>query len=343
MERRKFMATIGAGIGAAHASQIIRHPAKESPRRPKQLKPGSTIGLITPASGVDDTSALKKVEDMIKYFGWRAKWGKNVGKQSPYYDTINKRLDDLHAMFRDPEVDAVFTVAGGYGSSQLLDSIDYDLIRKNPKVFLGYSDITALHLAINKMCNLVTFHGPVALSISTPYTARHFLKALSNVEPIGLVTNPPDGENKSGPNHKLRAIRAGSASGRLVGGNLALVSSLIGARYEIDTRGAILFLEEIDERTYQIDRMLTQLRRAGKFDQAAGIIIGEFVDCDPLDHNWFRSLDEVLDNNLGGLKIPVLYGLTIGHTNDQLTLPLGVMATLDADAGALEITENCVR
>lgn len=127
-----------------------------------------------------------------------------------------------------------------------------------------------------------------------------------------------------------------------VGGNLELISSLIGTPYEIDTRGAIFFIEEIDERTYQIDRMLTQLRRARKFDQAAGIIIGEFVNCDPLDQNWFRSLDEVLDNNLGALKIPVLYGLTIGHTNDQLTLPLGVRATLNADAGALEITENGV-
>jgi muramoyltetrapeptide carboxypeptidase len=298
--------------------------------------------LITPALGVDDPSALKKVEHTIKYFGWRSKLGKNVGKQSPFYDTINKRLDDLHAMFRDPEVDAVFTVMGGYGSSQLLDSIDYDLIRKNPKVFLGYSDITALHLAINKMCNMVTFHGPVAMSVFTSYTAQHFRKALSNVEPIGLVTNPPPGGNTSRPNHKLRAIRPGAATGRLAGGNLALISSLIGTRYEIDTRGAILFLEEINERTYQIDRMLTQLRRAGKFDQAAGIIIGEFVDCDPLDHSWFRSLDEVLDNNLGGLKIPVLCGLTIGHTNDQLTLPLGVMATLNADADTLEITESGV-
>src|SRR5262249_44240905 len=277
---------IGAGIVAAHANQTINPTAKESLVRPKRLKPGSTIGLITPASGLDDLGALKKVEHTIKYFGWRAKFGKNVGKQSPYYDTIDKRLDDLHAMFRDPEVDAVFTVMGGYGSSQLLDGIDYDLIRTNPKVFLGYSDITALHLAINKMCNMVTFHGPVAMSFFTSYTVQHFRKALSNVEPIGLVTNPPSGGKESQPKHKLRAIRQGVATGRLVGGNLALVSSLIGTRYEIDARGAILFLEEIDERTYQIDRMLTQLRRAGKFDQAAGIVIGEFVECDPLDHNW---------------------------------------------------------
>lgn len=336
------MATIGAGMVAAHATQITNPPAKDSLIRPKQLKPGSTIGLITPALGVDDPSALKRVEHTIKYLGWRAKLGSNVGKQLPFYDTINKRLDDLHAMFRDPEVDAVFTIAGGYGSSQLLDGIDYDLIRKNPKVFLGYSDITSLHLAINKMCKMVTFHGPVAMSVFTSYTVQHLRKALSNVEPIGLVTNPPPGGNASLPNHKLRVIRPGIATGRLVGGNLELVSSLIGTRYEIDTRGAILFLEEVDERTFEIDRMLTQLRRAGKLDQAAGIVIGEFVDCDPLDQSWFRSLDEVLDNNLGGLKIPVLYGLTIGHTNDQLTLPLGVMATLNADAGTLEITESGV-
>ena len=314
--------------------------------RPRHLQPGDTVGLITPATFVSDPDALIKAERTIKHFGWRAKWGKSVGKKSGYFgNPVNERLDDLHAMFRDPEVKAVFCVRGGYGAQHLLDKIDYDLIARNPKIFAGYSDITALHLAIHKNTGLVTFHSPVPVSAFTDYTQKHFVAAMTEAKPLGALTNPPE-SNKLRPEHTLRAVRPGKATGRLIGGNLTLISTLMGTPYEPDTRGAIFFFEDVGEAPYRIDRMLTQLRLAGKLQQAAGIVFGECADCGAGDYKPFVaagfSLGETVDAILGDLKIPVLAGLTIGHTDDQLTLPLGVMATLDAEAGTLEIKESAL-
>jgi muramoyltetrapeptide carboxypeptidase len=304
------------------------------------------VGLITPSTYVSDPDALATAERTLRHFDLKAKWGANVRKKFGYLGgSIDERLQDLHAMFADSSVRAIFALRGGYGSAQLLDRIDYNLIRANPKIFVGYSDITALHLAIHQKTGLVTFHGPVVLSHFTDYTQSYFRKALFTPKAVGALANPPE-PNPLRPAHPLRTVRAGKASGPLIGGNLTLISTTMGTPYEIDTRGRILFLEDVDEEPYRIDRMLTQLRLAGKLDAAAGIIFGECLDCRPKDYqpsfNSTFTLGEILDNILGGLKIPVLAGLTIGHTDDQLTLPEGVRATLDADRGELSIDEAAV-
>ena len=345
MERRNFLHSLGAGLalpllkrnfagGTTVAGDLIR---------PKALRAGDTVGLITPATYVPDPDRLALAERTMRYFGLRMKLAKNAGKRlGDYRLSVNERLDDLHSMFHDPEVKAVFAIRGGYGSMHLLDRIDYDLVRRNPKIFLGYSDITAMHLAFNRQARLITFHGPIALSRFTDYTQKYFRKALFEIQSIGKVTNPPE-SNELRPSHTLRTIRPGLATGRLMGGNLTLISTTMGTPYEIDTRGTILFLEDVDEEPYSIDRMLTHLRLAGKFDGVAGVIFGECQDCRPKDYKPSTTipygLGEVLDNILGNLKVPVLYGLTIGHTDDQLTLPIGVNATLDATNGTLEIKE----
>jgi muramoyltetrapeptide carboxypeptidase len=301
---------------------------------------------VTPGTYVSDPDRIALAERTLKYFGLRARFGRNVRRRTGYLGgSAEERVADLHELFADKEVRGIFCIRGGYGSAQLLDKLDYGLIRRNPKVFLGYSDITALHLAIHRETGLVTFHGPVVVSSFTEYTQKHFRSALFQTEPIGRVTNPPD-TNPLRPAHILRAVRPGRARGRLVGGNLSLISALMGTPWEIDTRGRILFLEDVGEQPYAVDRMLTQLRLAGKLDAAAGIVFGECSDCRPRDFQpSFEStfsLGEVVDSILGGLKIPVLYGLTIGHTDDQLTLPLGVEATLDAGSGELVIEEPAV-
>ena len=333
-------------IGPVLAAAAYAQPATPTLIHPKVLKTGDTIGLITPSTYVSDPDRLAMVDRTVRYFGLKPKYGKNVRKQAGYLGgSIKERVDDLHAMFRDPEVNGIFAIRGGYGSAQLLDHIDYNLIRANPKVFLGFSDITAMHLAINKKAGLVTFHGPVATSRFTDYTQKFFHKALFETTPIGPVSNPYE-TNTLRPAHTLRTISPGRASGRLIGGNLTLVSTTMGTPYEIETKGRILFIEDVGEEPYRIDRMLTQLRLAGKLQAAAGIIWGECEDCHP---NTFQpsfqstfSLGEIADAILGDLKIPVLSGLTIGHTDDQLTLPEGVMATLDADKQVLTIEESAV-
>jgi muramoyltetrapeptide carboxypeptidase len=315
--------------------------------KPRALREGDTVGLVTPATYVADPDRIALAERTLKYFGLRTRLGRNVRRRSGYLGgSVAERLADLHELFADQDVKGVFCIRGGYGSGQLLDKLDYGLIRKNPKVFLGYSDITSLHLAIHRETGLVTFHGPVVVSAFTEYTQKHFRAALFSTQPIGAVTNPPD-KNTLRPGHILRTVCPGRARGRLIGGNLSLVCSLMGTPWEIDTRGRILFIEDVGEQPYSIDRLLTQLRLAGKLDAAAGIIFGECSDCRPREFQpSFESsfsLGEVVDAVLGGLKIPVLYGLTIGHTDDQLTLPLGVEATLDADKGELIIEESGVQ
>lgn len=346
MNRRNFVSTVATGLAASAFTASAEAQNNSTLIRPPRLKPGDVVGVITPSTPATNPDRLALVERTIKHFGLQVKWGKHIGKKSGYFgNPVQERLDDLHAMFRDPEVKGVFPIQGGYGTPQLLDGIDYDLIRRNPKVFTGYSDITALHLAIHKRTGLVTFHGPNVFSTLTDYTQKHFRKAVFDAAPVGAVTNPPE-SNSLRPKYLLRTIRPGKATGRLVGGNLTLISTTMGTPFEIDTRGAILFLEDIGEEPYRIDRMLTQLRLAGKLDQAAGIIFGDCVGCTPNDYKPFVaagfSLGEVLDSILGSVKVPVLSGLTIGHVEDQLTLPMGVMATLDAEAGTLEIKESGV-
>lgn len=314
--------------------------------KPRALREGDAVGLITPATYVSDPDQLQSAERTLRYFGLVPRFGRNVRKRTGYLGgSIAERISDLHEMFADQEIKAIFCIRGGYGSGQLLDKIDYDLIRRNPKIFLGYSDITALHLAIFKRTGLVTFHGPVVLSRYTEYTQQAFRRAVFTAKPMGAFTNPKEA-NELRPQHSLRTIRSGEASGRLVGGNLSLIAMTMGTPFEIDTENKILFLEDVGEEPYRIDRMLTNLRLAGKLHRAAGIIFGECAECTPRDFRpGFQStfsLGEVLDNVLGDLPIPVLSGLTIGHTTDQLTLPLGVSATLDASRGELTIKEAAV-
>lgn len=327
-----------AGLASPLAAQSSSKPIK-----PKALAAGDLVGVITPSTYVSDPVRLDLVPKTIEHFGLKLKMGRNVRKRTGYLGgTIEERVADLHEMFADPQVKGVFCLRGGYGSPQLLDKIDYKLIHNNPKVFAGYSDITALHLAIQKHAGLVTFHSPVVLSRFTDWTQDHFRRALFTTEAKRVIRNPEE-PNPLRPIHPIRAIRRGKARGALIGGNLTLISSLMGTSYEPDTRGKIFVIEDVGEEPYRIDRMLTQLRLAGKFDQAAGVVVGECVDCNPKE---FRpgfestfSLNEVLEDILSGLKVPVLSGLLVGHTDDQATLPIGVMAELDADGGSLTIEE----
>jgi len=339
MNRRIFLA------GAAAAGALSAQSTEARLLRPRVLKPGNTVGVIAPSTAVFDPDTLAAAERTMRHFSLKPKWGNYIRQRSEYRASVRERVEDLHSMFRDPAIDAVFAIRGGYGSEHLLDSIDYDLIRAHPKVFLGYSDITALHLAIQKKAGLVTFHGPVVLSGFTGFTQSYFRKALFETKPIGLVVNPAE-DSDLRPRHTLRTVRPGTARGRLIGGNLTLISTTLGTPYEIDTRGRILFIEDVGEEPYRIDRMLTQLRLAGKLDAAAGVIWGECEDCRPNDFKASTAsiftLGEVVDNILGDLKIPVLAGLAIGHTSDQVTLPEGVMATLDATKQELVIEESGV-
>jgi muramoyltetrapeptide carboxypeptidase len=339
--RRSFLRQASL-LTAAAAQASAQTPAPKQILAPR-LKPGDTVGLITPSSYVSDPDELAFAKRFCEFFQLKWKLGKNVGQRYGYLaGTAQQRVDDLHAMFSDPGVQGVFCIRGGYGSAQMLDRIDYATIRNNPKVFLGYSDITALHTAIGQRTGLVTFHGPVSLSHLTEWSQQHLRAAIFTGEAVGAVTNPPE-SNPLRAGHTMRTVRGGRATGALAGGNLTLLSTTLGTPFAIETAGRILLMEDIGEDIYRIDRMFTQLRLAGKLQAAAGIVVGECKDCPPPGHDSAYSLGEVIDYLLGDLGIPVLYGLSFGHTVDQVTLPLGAQAALDADRQTLTVSQSGTR
>jgi muramoyltetrapeptide carboxypeptidase len=316
-------------------------PASPAPIKPRVLKPGDTVGLIAPASYTFDLWRLDDAAARVEALGLKPRFGKYVrGRRGFLSGTDEERLEDLHAMFADRSVAAVFALQGGYGTPRLLDRIDYELLRKNPKILLGYSDITGLHLAIGKKAGLVTFHGPNMIGFLPPRTLDLLKRALFVAEPIGEVTNPEE-QDPLNVEFPLRTVSPGVARGRIVGGNLTLVSATMGTPFEIETKDRILLIEDTGEAPYRIDRMLVQLKLAGKLEQAAGIVFGTCSDCAPSRSSFelTLSLSEVLDELLGSLRKPVLAGLLFGHTKEKAIIPMGVEAELDAGARRLTIVE----
>jgi muramoyltetrapeptide carboxypeptidase len=350
--RRSFLrvAALGAagavlGTRTASAKKKPKSPATPvTPARlvkPRALKPGDTVGLIAPASYTFDLWSLDDAAARVEALGLKPKFGKYVrGRRGFLSGTDDERLADLHGMFADRSVSAVFALQGGYGTPRLLDRLDYDLIRRNPKILLGYSDITGLHLAIGRRSGLVTFHGPNMIGSLPPRTLELLKKALFVAEPIGELTNPDEADplNLEFP---LRTVTPGVARGRIVGGNLTLVSATMGTPYEIETKDRIVFLEDTGEAPYRIDRMLVQLRLAGKLQEAAGIVFGTCTDCGPGRSSFelSLSLSEVLMEQLGTLGKPVLAGLVFGHTKEKSVVPLGVEGELDATARRVTVLE----
>jgi muramoyltetrapeptide carboxypeptidase len=309
--------------------------------KPRVLRPGDTVGLIAPASYTFDLWRLDDAAARVRALGLEPKFGKNVrGRRGFLSGTDDERLEDLHAMFADRGIAAVFALQGGYGTPRLLDRMDYDLIRQNPKILLGFSDITGLHLAVGKKAGLVTFHGPNMLGSLPPRTFDLLKKALFVAEPLGEVANPEETDPLNAE-FGLHTVSPGTARGRLVGGNLTLISATMGTPYEIDTKDRILLVEDTGEAPYRIDRMLVQLKLAGKLQEAAGIVFGTCSDCAPSRSSFelSLSLSEVLDELLGSLGKPVLAGLLFGHTKEKAIIPMGVEAELDATARRLTIVE----
>jgi muramoyltetrapeptide carboxypeptidase len=246
-------------------------------------------------------------------------------------------------MFADDAVDAIWCVRGGFGASRLLPALDFELMRRKPKALIGYSDITALHMAIQRHVGLVTFHGPVAWRAFTPYTLGGLRRVLWRAEAPARLAEPPSFERREGQvdwDNRVATLVPGKARGRLLGGNLCLMSHLVGTPYLPDLRGSILFLEDVEEAYYRIDRMLTQLWLAGALDGVAGVALGKFTNCDPSP--FFlqnRPLEEILAERFRALGIPTVSGVMIGHIDDQATLPIGCLAELDADARTLTLLE----
>jgi muramoyltetrapeptide carboxypeptidase len=348
LTRRRFLEGLSSALAASpfFLKNILSDSRDTQIIKPPRLQSGDTVGLIAPASAAFETKTIREGVETLQSLGFKVKAGQHIKEKRGYLaGSDDMRVGDLHQMFNDDEVKAIVALRGGYGSMRLLNLIDYDLIKKNPKIFIGYSDITALNLAIYQKTGLVTFHGPVAISSFSKYTQQYFLQVLCSSQPLGEIKHP-DPDNPLRPTAHLNTIRSGKATGRLVGGNLTLFTALLGTLYEVDTKDTILFLEETGEEPYDVDRMLTQLLLAGKLGHVAGIVFDKCSDCKPSDYkpafyNTF-SLEEVLEDRLGQLNCPVLYGMNVGHEADKPTLPIGIKITLDANRKVLIFEEAAV-
>ncbi len=296
------------------------------------LRPEGTIALIAPAGPA--ALDVEKAEQWMRNRGYGLRIYPGVYERDGYLAGSDKtRLADLHSAFADPDIDAIFCLRGGYGTPRLLDSLDFGLLRANPKPFVGYSDITALHLAINRYAGFVTFHGPMLnadlLGDKQPPTESSLFSLLRGQLGAG-------GELAHPVAFPLTTLEPGIARGRLQGGNLSMIAAVMGTPFEIDAQGIILFIEDVNEPIYRIDRLLTHLRLAGKLAQVAGVLVGDVAGVDSM------VLERLLKQTFAPLGVPVLSGWRSGHCDPNLTLPLGALVRLDAGEQRVVLEQEVV-
>ena len=333
---------MGLGL-SSHCSQESGEKTREV-IKPGRLRPGDTVVLVNPAGATFDRVDADIASEHLEALGLRVRRAPHLFDRRGYLAGSDAdRAADVNQQFADTSVAGLVALRGGWGCARILGLLDYSTIRSHPKVVLGFSDITALHMAIHSQTGLVTFHGPVGTSNWTAFTAGNVRRVvLEGQAPV--FTNPsPAGGEPDRSRHPVRTIRPGRARGALLGGNLTVLSALMGSRYLPSWEGAILFLEDVGEEIYRVDRMLTHLKLAGVLDQIDGLVFGHCTDCTAGTGLDSLTLDEVLDDHLLPLKIPAWRGAMIGHIDDQLTLPLGVQAEIDAGAGTIRLLEPAVR
>jgi muramoyltetrapeptide carboxypeptidase len=349
-------ALVGFAAGAAGAAFATGRPAAASlpalppvPAAPDLLRParlaaGDVVGLVDPASATWEPIDIDIVEDTLTALGLVAKRGGHLlDRRGSLAGSDRDRAADVMSMFTDPSVKAVLPVRGGWGCARILPHLDFDAIRRNPKVLMGYSDLTALLLAIHARTGLVTFHGPNGASDWNATSADFFSRVVLKAEAV-TFTNPREkGDTLAQTEYRIKTITPGVARGRLLGGNLSVLTALLGSPYLPDFRDAILFLEDVNEAPYRIDRMLTQLALAGVLKGARGVIWGTCHECEPDAGFGSATIPDLLDDHVKTLGVPAWRGALVGHIDRQFTLPIGADVEIDATAGSIRMLSAAVR
>ena len=341
--RRELLGLLaGAGLLAGLPGPALN--AAPGLRLPPRLREGMTVGLVATASPVWEDEDARAAIELLESLGFRVRPGAQIFQRDAYLAGDDAaRAADFNAIARDEDVDAIVCLRGGYGTARILPAIDYDALAARPRVIMGYSDVTALLNAVHRRTGLVTFHGPIAAQNFSEYTYAEYRKVLVDGAGPTVIGAAPALERRPGVverENRLTPIVPGRAEGRLVGGNLTLLAHLVGTPYEPDYDGAILFLEDVYEAPYSIDRMLTHLWLAGRLQRCAGIALGKVTEAEVDGNTW--SVERVLTDRFEPLGIPTLRGLMIGHVEDQTVVPVGARARLDVDAGTLTLLEPAV-
>lgn len=332
INRREFISAVGA-VGLASTSVH----ADTALIKPPRLRAGDRVGLVSPATAAFETEPTEIWIDALESLGFEVALGDNYYDRHGYFAGEDAdRAKDINTFFKDPGIKMIFA-RGGWGAPRVLPLLDYDMIRANPKVLLGYSDATALLSAVHTKTGLVTFHGPSPLNI---FSAEHFRRVLMNGENY-TMSNPTiiTSNDLVQTENRIHTIRSGKASGRILGGNLSLLTAITGSEYLPDWEGSILFIEDVDEAVYRIDRMVTELALSGVLDKISGFIFGRCTDCDPGGGFGSLTMEEMLAEHITPLGIPAFSGSMIGHIDEQFTIPLGIDVEIDADAGSIKMLE----
>lgn len=340
MHRRDFLKATALLAGAPAAGLAATTAAPGTARLlPRSLSPGDTVALVSPSAAVAEPLDLQLAREVMEALGLRVVTGAHYADRRGHLAGDDAaRAGDLNAAFADPAVAAIVCTRGGSGAARLLPLLDYDAIRANPKPLLGYSDITALHCAIQARTGLVTFHGPIGTGSWSRFNADQFRRVFFERELMHYANRrDPDDDELVPRRNRTMTLRGGKARGRLLGGNLTVLSALAGSPYLPDFDGAILFLEDVSEAPYRIDRMLTTLKLAGILDRIAGFVFGECTDCEPGPGYGSLTLAQILDDHVRPLGIPAYRGAMIGHIRDQFIVPVGAEVELDADAGSFRM------
>ncbi len=304
---------------------------------PPKLKKGDTIALTAPAGAIFNTTYIEKIEKKLNGLGFKTIRGKTLFIQEGYLAGSDElRTNELHHFFKDPNIKAILAMRGGWGCARILNQLDYNLIKTHPKILMGYSDITSLLIAITNKTGLITYHGPMGYSSWKEFSTRQMLNVLVEGKPFKM-------KNPSNYQATLKTLTSGKAVGELIGGNLTVVTSLLGTHYEPNWQNKILFLEETSEEPYRIDRMLWQLKLAGVFDKINGCVLGAFNKCEPEEPQKSFTLDEVINQHFKNKKFPVYQGAAFGHIIPKFTLPLGLKVKINANDFYIELIEDSVK
>ncbi|WP_375443933.1 LD-carboxypeptidase [uncultured Fibrella sp.] len=330
------------------APLVTQFPVRQQPVlpsvKPPRLKPGDTIGLFCPAAPAYSRETVQITIESLQALGFKTKLSAHFYDRYGYLAGHDAdRAADLNAFFADSSVNAVMAMHGGWGCARILPLLNYDQIRRTSKIIIGYSDITALLLAINAKTGLVTMHGPVGAVTWNRFTTDWLKRVLVDGEAVQFQNPVDDAPTLAPTRDRITTIRSGTARGRLIGGNLTVLSHLIGTPYVPDWKGAILFLEDVQEAPYRIDRMMAQLKLAGILDQVAGVVFGKCTKCDSENTNGSLTLEDILATYLEPLNVPAFTGSMIGHITDKFTIPVGLNAEIDATKGTIQLLEPAVR
>lgn len=349
MQKRREFITSAIGISATmllpNTVSAYNQPVSKKGRVfPKRLKKGDTIGLIAPGFAINK-KALEEAKTTLKALGFIPYHTKRILLKHGYFsNTDEERAKDLNEMFANPNVDGILCARGGYGCTRIMQMIDYENIRKKPKVLIGFSDITALLNGIHKETGLITFHGPVGSTLNDSYSINQFQKVVMYPKNRLVISNAKiiDAELENNPEYERYTITKGSATGRLAGGSLTLINALIGTPHEIDFTNSLVCIEDVEEAPYRIDRMLTQLIEGKSFTKAAGIIFGVCVGCDSTVDSKSFTLKNVIMDRIRPLGIPAIYGMSFGHIKNNFTFPIGIKAELNTQKMTLHLLERPV-